>query len=130
MNYDPKKVSLIVDGLYITGYMDGSMIAAAKNEDNVIPHIGAQGDVTFTESADNTGTITVNLKQTSSSLPHFINLARDKKEFAAQVVDANGNKFKAGGNRCRVLKTPDVGWESEVTGVEISVYVADYDLKQ
>lgn len=128
--FDPKKVSLIVGGTFITGYMDGTMISTEKNEDNVVPHVGAQGDVTFTESADETGTITITLKQTSSSLPFLVSLANEKKEFATQVVDSNANKFKAGGNECRILKTPPVEWGAEVAGVEVQIYVADYDLKQ
>ena len=67
--YDFKKVSVIINGVFITGFMDGEPIQVEKNEDDVIPHVGAGGDVTYAESADQTGTITITLKQTSSSLP-------------------------------------------------------------
>jgi hypothetical protein len=127
-SYDPKKVSLIVDGTYITGFMDGTFIQCEKNEDNVIPHVGAQGDVTFTESADNTGMITMTLKQNSSSLRFLQSLAKQKREFAAQVIDANEG-FQAGGTQCRILKTPGREFGSEVSGVEVQIYVADYDAK-
>lgn len=123
--YDFKKVSVIVDGQYIVGFMDGTVITCEKNEDNIIPHVGADGEVTFAESADNTGTITLTLKQTSSSLPFLQRLATQKREFAAQVIDANGN-FKAGGTQCRILKTPSREFGSEVSGVEVQIYVADY----
>lgn len=128
-SYDPKKVSLIVDGMFIVGFMDGTMITAEKNEDNVIPHVGAQGDVSFSESADNTGTITVTLKQDSSSLPDLQALSKQKREFAAQIVDANTNNFQAGGTECRILKTPGREFGAEISGVEVQIYVADYDAK-
>lgn len=128
-SYDPKKVSLIVDGMFIVGFMDGTMVTAEKNEDNVIPHVGAQGDVSFSESADNTGTITVTLKQDSSSLPDLQALSKQKREFAAQIVDANTNNFQAGGTECRILKTPGREFGAEISGVEVQIYVADYDAK-
>lgn len=128
-SYDPKKVSLIVDGQFIVGFMDGTFITAEKNEDNITPHIGAQGDVTFSESADETGTLTITLKQNSSSLAYLQSLSKQKREFGAQVIDANDGNFKAGGTQCRIQKTPGREFGAEVAGVEVAIYVADYDAK-
>lgn len=125
-SYDPKKVSVIVDGLFMVGFMDGTFVNCEKNEDNVIPHVGAHGDVTFAESADNTATITITLKHTSSSLAHLRKLSKEKRNFPVQVIDANDSKFKAGGNECRILKTPTQEFGAEVSGVEVPIYVADY----
>lgn len=125
--FDFKKVSVVVNGHIVTGWMDGSVITAEKNEDNVIPHIGAAGEVSYSESNNNTGLITLNIKQTSPSLPIFVNLAKKKEVFPAQIIDANTNRVKTGGNQCRILKTPGTEWGTEVTGVEIQIYVADYD---
>ncbi|HDR4393017.1 DUF3277 domain-containing protein [Bacillus cereus] len=125
-SYDPKKVSVIVDGEFMVGFMDGTFVNCEKNEDNVIPHVGAHGDVTFAESADDTGTITITLKHTSASLPKLRKLSKEKRNFPIQVIDANDSKFKAGGNECRVLKTPSTEFGAEVSGVEVQVYVADY----
>ncbi len=127
-SYDPKKVSVIVDGQFMVGFMDGTMVVAEKNEDNVIPHVGAQGDVTFTESADETGTITITLKLDSTSLPFLQSLAKEKRDFAVQIVDGN-SKFQAGGTQARILKTPGREFGAEVAGVEVPIYVADYDAK-
>lgn len=124
--FDPKKVSVIIDGQFIVGFMDGTFVVSEKNEDNVIPHVGAQGDVTYTESADDTGMITITLKQTSSSLPFLQKLATQKRQFAAQVVDANDGKYKSGGTQCRILKTPGREFGSEVAGVEVQIHVSDY----
>jgi hypothetical protein len=125
-SFDPKKVALIVGGKYIVGFMDGTFITTEKNEDNVIPHIGAQGDVTFTESADETGTITLTVKQNSSSLDHLQSLAKQSNVFATQVIDSNDGKYKAGGTQCRILKTPGREFGAEISGVEVQIYVADF----
>jgi hypothetical protein len=127
-SYDFKKVSLIVDGTFITGFMDGSAVKAEKNTDNVTPHVGAAGEVTYAENGDNTGTITINLKAGSASLPKLVTLATAKREFNTSIVDANTNAYRAGGNTCRVIKTPSVEWGSEITGVEIKIHVADFSL--
>lgn len=127
--YDPKKVSVIIDGHIITGYMDGTFVNCAKNADNIVPHIGADGDVTYTENADNTGTITVTIKQNSASMSKVIELANSKREFPARVIDSNaGGAIRAGGTQCRILKTPDIGRAAEISGVEVQIYVADYSV--
>jgi hypothetical protein len=109
--------------------MDGTAIQAEKNEDNKVAHVGADGLVTYSNSADNTGTITVTLKQTSPSLTYLIGLAKQKTLlFPVKVIDANTNKLRCGGNQAVIIKTPSVEWGSEVAGVEVSFHIADYDV--
>ena len=124
--YDPKRVSVVVDGTYLTGFMDGTFVKSEKNEDNIKAHVGADGEVTFTEVADNTGTITVTLKQNSSSLVKLSTLAKSKKLFSAQIIDQNDGSFRSGGSQCRILKTPAREFGDDVSGVEVSIYVANY----
>ncbi|MED4979396.1 DUF3277 family protein [Geobacillus stearothermophilus] len=123
--YDFKKVSVIVDGVYITGFMDGEVIQVEKNEDDVIPHVGAGGDVTYAENADRTGTITLTLKQTSSSLPFLQQLRKSKRIFPIQIVDSNTNAYRVSGSEARILKMPNRSWGNEVQGVEVQIHVAD-----
>lgn len=124
--YDFKKVSVIVDGVIVTGFMDGDAISAEKTEDDVTTHVGAGGDVTFSESNNETGTITLTLKTTSSTLPYLMDLRNSKALFATQIVDSNNNTFRAGGNECRIVKSPSRSWGPEVTGAEITISVADF----
>lgn len=123
--YDFKKVSVIINGVFITGFMDGEPIKLEKNEDDVIAHVGADGGVTYAESADQTGKITITLKQTSSSLPFLQQLRKSKKIFPIQIVDNNTNAYRAGGSEARILKMPDRSWGTEVQGVEVEIHVAD-----
>jgi hypothetical protein len=122
--FDFKKVSTIVDGIIITGWMDGEVISVEKNEDDVIPHVGAGGDVTYAESADKTGTITLTLKQTSSSLPHLQELRKSKRLFPIQILDVNSRAYKTGGTEAKILKMPPRTYGSEVQGVEVQIHVA------
>lgn len=122
--YDFKKVSTIVDGTIITGYMDGEPISVSKNEEDVAPHVGAQGDVVYAESADETGTITLSLQQTSAVLPILTALRKSKKPFAVNIVDSNTRSYKTGGTECRIMKMPERTFGSQVQGVEVQIHVA------
>lgn len=123
--YDFKKVSVIVDGAFIVGFMDAEPIQVEKNEDDITPHVGAGGDVTYAESADQTGTITITLKQTSSSLPFLQQLRKSKRIFPIQIVDSNTNAYRVGGSEARIVKMPSRSWGAEVQGVEVQIHVAD-----
>ena len=41
-NYNPMKVSVIVDGRIITGFSDASMVVITRNEDIVSTAVGTQ----------------------------------------------------------------------------------------
>jgi hypothetical protein len=127
--FDFKQTSIIVNGKYLTGFMDGTAISAEKNEDNKTPHVGADGSVTFSNSADETGMITVTLKQNSPSLAALIALAKNKTAtFPVKVIDANTNQLRCGGNQAVIVKTPSVEWGAEISGVEVQFFIADYDV--
>lgn len=123
-NYDFKKVSVIVNKIIITGYMDGEPISVTKNEDDVSPHVGADGEVTYAESADETGTITLTLKQSSAVMPQLTALRKAKTLFPISIVDSNTRGVKHSGAEARIMKMPERSYGTEVQGVEIQIHVA------
>lgn len=126
-NYDFKKVSVIVKGQIMTGFMDGTAVTLEKNEDNVVPHIGADGSVTYAESNDNTGTLTLTFKQTSSSLAYLRQLARNKSNVPTSVINNNTGAAKYNSSYGRIIKMPGEEFGSEVSGVEVQIHIADYN---
>lgn len=126
-NYNPREVNVIVDGTFLTGYQDGTMVSCAKNSDRFSMNVGAQGDATFVESADDTGQITVTLKHTSPSAPFLYEQANSREPFPVQVIDANVGNFKAGGTQCLIQRKPDSERGKEISGLEFVFLVADYD---
>lgn len=127
--YNFKKVTTIVDGEIVTGFMDGTGISIEKNEDDVTIHVGADGGATWSESNDPTGVLTVTLKQVSPSLASLRNLAAEKREFPISIIDNNGGKVRFTSAACRVQKTPGGEWGDEVGGVEVAILIADYNPK-
>ena len=103
-SYDPKKVNLVMNGKIITGFASDSMITIARNEDTVTTQVGVKGDVAYNENANESGTITVTLMGTSSSLPYVRSLALKRKEVSVMIVDANDSaSVNVAEERCRVI---------------------------
>ena len=63
--YDPKKVRLFLMTQRVTGYAADTKIVVARNEDNTIPHVGVDGEVSLALSRNQSGVVTVSLQNTS-----------------------------------------------------------------
>ena len=129
-SYDPKKVNLVMNGKIITGFASDSMITIARNEDTVTTQVGVKGDVAYNENANESGTITVTLMGTSSSLPYVRSLALKRKEVSVMIVDANDSVRHHGKRhlyvaeeRCRVIKPPDITRAKEIGSESVSIFV-------
>lgn len=123
-SYDPKKVNLVMNGKIITGFASDSMITIARNEDTVTTQVGVKGDVAYNENANESGTITVTLMGTSSSLPYVRSLALKRKEVSVMIVDANDSaSVKVAEERCRVIKPPDITRAKEIGSESVSIFV-------
>ena len=127
--YDVKNVNLIVAGQVITGFAEGSVIQAEKLEDNFTEHVGVKGEVTLAETNNNTGEITVVLKNTSPSVSFLNSLANRRGENAivdVSVVDLNNNGTQISGSQARVRKPADAEYSNEETEREFVIFVGDY----
>lgn len=65
--YDPKAIILIIGGVPITGFADGTFISVAPSSDRYTKVVGADREVARSASNDFTSEITITLLQTSSS---------------------------------------------------------------
>ena len=129
--YDPKQVTVVVGGRFITGFADGTFVNAEKLEDNFTEYVGAQGEVSTAENGNKTGEITVTLASTSPSCSYLDGLASRKGENAfipSAVVDGNSGRTM-GGSRTRVRKPADAEFGNEVTEREYTIFVADYEVR-
>lgn len=123
-SYDPKKVNLVMNGKIITGFASDSMITIARNEDTVTTQVGVKGDVAYNENANESGTITVTLMGTSSSLPYVRSLALKRKEVSVMIVDANDSaSVNVAEERCLVIKPPDITRAKEIGSESVSIFV-------
>ena len=129
-SYDPKKVNVAVDGAIIAGYASDSMITATKNEDAVTTEVGCKGDVVYSENANESGTITITLQGTSSSLPRLRSLSSSRKQISVTVSDANdSDDISITAQKCRVVKMPDVSRGKTSGNVTISIFVPNLQVR-
>lgn len=122
-NYDPTKVSVVISGLVITGFADSSVVAVARNEDIVTPSVGAQGDVVYSENANQSATITLSLQSTSASVYKLRQMALSRQEVDIVISDAgnDGGELLSAG-RCRITKVPDSKKEKTAGSVDITIF--------
>ena len=128
--YDPKKVSIVVNNRMITGFASDSMITVARSEDIVTTAVGFQGDVTYNENANESGTMTITLSGTSSSLPSLRDLALRRKPFPVLLVDANDDSnVYVSGDRCRITRPPDLTRAKEIGSETVTIFVPSLEYK-
>lgn len=67
-NYSFKNVNVIYGIYELEGFNDGDdVVSIIQNVEQFTTHVGAKGDVTRAQSADNSCTITIKFQQTSKS---------------------------------------------------------------
>ena len=116
--YDIKEVHLIIGGQVITGFAEGTVIEVSKLEDNFTEHVGVKGEVTIAETNNETGEVSVILKNTSPSVAYLNSLANRKGQSAivdVAVIDFNENSTQVSSANARVRKPADLDFSNEET---------------
>lgn len=127
-SYDAKDVSVIVNGIYLTGFADGTFVSYSKDEEQFSTTVGALGDVARAKVNNPLGTITVTLQQTSPQVAMLNNLAMSGKLVEARVIHKGSNTQKVGGTQCFVKKPADGEFSNEVSNREFEIAVLDYSI--
>lgn len=128
--YDPKKVNVIIGGRVITGFASDGVVTLAKSEDSVTPSVGAKGDVTYSENANESGTVSLTLMSTSSSLPYLRELEAKRRAINVSITDANDDTaFTMNEDNCRITKMPDVARQKEQATVTVTIFVPSMTIR-
>lgn len=128
--YDPKKVTIALNGRAITGFANDGVVTITHNEDIVTPSVGAQGDVAYSENANNSGNAALPLMSTSASLAYLRDLCAKRKPIRISVSDANdADSIHVNEENCRILKMPDTPRTREQSTVTVNVYIPDLNYR-
>lgn len=65
--FDPSKVLVNFHGYQLNGFADGTFVEADRDTDSFSKTVGADGEVAWLKSADDSGTIKVTVLQTSAA---------------------------------------------------------------
>lgn len=127
-SYDAKDVSVIVNGVYLTGFADGTFVSYSKDEEQFSTTVGALGDVARAKVNNPLGTITVTLQQTSPQVSMMNNLAKSGKLVEARIIHKGSNTQKVGGTQCFIKKPADGEFSNEISNREFEIAVLDYSV--
>jgi len=128
-NYDAKSVTVVVDGVYITGFAEGSFVECEKAEDTFQTSVGAQGDVGISEVNNPLGSITITLQQTSPSVSYLNRLASSKRMVPIWVINGNTPREKIGGTQARVLRPAQATYSNSIESRAFQFQVFDYTIQ-
>jgi hypothetical protein len=109
-------------GATLQGFADGTFVAIERSSDSFTKHVGADGEVARTQSADKSGTVTVTLLQTSASNDVLSALAvADERTGLGtgplSVVDASGRTVALCAEAW-IKKPASIGFSKEAEGRE------------
>jgi hypothetical protein len=130
-NYDPTKICLTVGPFLISGFADGSMVKAERNEDSYKTTVGGDGHVVRSKSPNRTGKVTITLLQSSEANGFLTTLAladqaTDTGIVPVMVKDLNGTTLWAA-TEAWVMKPPSASWEKEAKDREWVLECADLE---
>ena len=122
--YDPKKVTVIINGRAMTGFAEDGVITLTHNEDMVTPSVGSKGDVAYSENANNSGNAALPLMSTSASIAFLQEICAKRKPVQISIMDANSAAgMNVSEENCRILKMPDTPRGKEQSTVTVNVYI-------
>lgn len=65
--YDPKQIHVLIGGVAMGGFTDGTFVKVARDEDSFTKKVGVDGETSRVRTNNNGGTLMLTLHQTSPS---------------------------------------------------------------
>lgn len=113
--YDFKDVDLIVAGVKITGYGEGSGITVEWSAALAELIVGSDGEKTRVLSNDDTASITVQLAQTSSSNDLLSTFLRAKAATFPVAMQDNRGRTLLASKECFIGERPNIEFNAEMS---------------
>lgn len=125
--YDPVKTILFLFGQRVSGFAADTKIVISRNNDNIIPHVGVDGEISNALSRDQSGVLTVSLQNTAAWNGY---LAQWQKQasvtglvfFPVQVEGSQGLSLNTVG---WIQKQPDLTYGTEVGQLDWEIGILD-----
>jgi len=114
--YDPKKVQIIVNGVYLTGFRDGNIYNYERVDDAFTVYKGSLGEIDYSKDPANMCNVTIGLKHTSPSNSYLEGLLQSETHISLTVIDGNNiGKQTISGENGIIIKRPDSNRAKEVS---------------
>jgi len=130
--YSPEDVRIVMGGVLITGYADGTFITVSRDEQAYNKVTGADGKVSRARSANRSGTAVITLKQTSPAndiLTGFMlaDEAGDQGVVPFLVIDGSGRTIN-GSSAAWVQQAPDQAFSKDIENREWTIDLSAVDM--
>lgn len=119
--YNPKDVSVVLDGIYITG-LGEDMVEFEFDEERFSPVVGAQGDVVVNETNNRLATLTLTIQATSPQYKTCLSYAKNGTEFPVWVINKSVGE-RCGGTKARFKNTPSISYGTELEDREFEITI-------
>lgn len=131
--YDPKQVAVIVGGVPLGGFADGSFVTVERSSDAFTKVTGADNITSRAKTNDKSGSITITLQQTSPSNDILQGFALVDEVSNSGVVPIVIQDFSGRSTFVTafgwVKKVPKAEFSKEITNREWILDCADLDVK-
>lgn len=125
--YDPAKVLVFIGGQRVSGFAADTKIVITRNNDNITPHVGVDGEVSVAQSRDNSGVMTLSLQNTAAWNGYLAQWQRQANVtglvyLPVQVEGSQGLSLNTIG---WIQRQPDLTYGSEVGQMDWEIGVLD-----
>ena len=125
--YDPEKTFLYLFGQRVSGYAADTKINITRNNDNIIPHVGVDGEISNALVRDRSGVLTVSLQNTAPWNGYFAQWQKQADVtgqiyFPVQVEGSQGLSLNTIG---WIQRQPDLSYGQEVGQMDWEIGVLD-----
>ncbi|ODN41243.1 phage structural protein [Piscirickettsia litoralis] len=130
--YSAEDVIVIIGGISVSGFADGSAVKIKRNTPTFKSKVGMKGDVTRVKSSDRTGLLTLTLKQSSNINQAFSALALADEATGDGVfpilVKSPNNFTIAVAEHAYIQEWPEIDFSDDESNIEWQIAVADLTL--
>lgn len=124
--YNSKEVSLVVNGLTVTGYAQDMIKIEPVQKEKIKTDSGAQGDFVHSQNHDERHKITVSLWQNSPTCIVFQGLLESNMDFPIMVKNTSDGAYLGAATSAVINERPTVEFGSEIKAMQWVITAADY----
>lgn len=129
--YDPADVSVIFDGVPMSGFAEGTFVSIASDADQWTKEVGSDGHVSRTKANNRTATMTLTLMQGSPSNDvlsgYYAADQLDNSGVVQVMVKDNSGRTRVFSEAGWIQKIPDVEFSNEESSREWTIALAQTD---
>ncbi len=130
MAYSAKKVSVIINGIYMTDFRDGNIYDYEETQDKFVEYKGVDGKIDYSKNLGTPCQITLGFKHTSPSLKVLNKFYERDIPLDVTIKDSNSEGGKTiSGNKGIMMRRPNDSRGKEFSENEVVIMLPNHSVK-